>query len=187
MTSRYFGSPRIDLEPLLPEHADAMFDGLADAAAYRFLPDDPLPDIENLRSRYIRLAAGSSADGSELWLNWVIRRRGDKALLGYTQATLQGSAALVAYHIFPAHWRQGFATEAMRITLDLLFTMSSVERANALVDTRNAASIALLERLGFTVDHLIENADFFKGSQSDEFEFSLSRAAWACAYRRNAP
>ncbi|GAA5266040.1 hypothetical protein ACOSOMT5_P2467 [Acidiphilium sp. MT5] len=156
-----------------------MFDGLADSAGYRFLPDDPPSSVEGLRARYVVLAGGSSADGSEIWHNWVIRCRNDHNLLGYTQATVQGPNAMVGYHVFPSHWRQGYATEAMMKTLDMLFAMPSIDQANAFVDTRNVASISLLKRLGFTVERMIENADFFKGSQSDEFEFRLSRGAWA--------
>ena len=45
--------------------------------------------------------------------------------------------------------------------------------ASALVDTRNAKSIALLERLGFVRTRVIKDADFFKGASSDEYEYQL--------------
>ncbi|KFL91992.1 hypothetical protein AmDm5_0433 [Acetobacter malorum] len=51
----------------------------------------------------------------------------------------------------------------------------------AFVDTRNIGSVSLLEKLGFSRKKTIENADFFKGNQSDEYEYVLERAAWPAA------
>jgi RimJ/RimL family protein N-acetyltransferase len=155
-----------------------MFEGLSDPRGYVFLPSDPPPDLASLRTRYARLALGRSADGSEIWLNWIVRRRDDGKPMGYVQATVQGTAVLIAYHVFPRYWRRGVARAAVGAMLDLLFAGNGIERASALVDTRNAASQALLVKLGFVRVRTNPNADFFKGSSSDEFEFELLRSAW---------
>src|ERR1700761_9097722 len=105
-------APGLRLEILGPHHAEEMFEGLSDPGGYVFLPSDPPPDIESLRARYARLAIGRSADGSEIWLNWIIRRQDDGRPLGYVQATVQGTATLIAYHVFPRYWRRGVASAA---------------------------------------------------------------------------
>ena len=166
------------LEPLRIDHAPAMLAGLSDPAAYAFLPDDPPADLAALRARYRRQIAGHAPDGSALWLNWVVRRQSDGAFLGYTQATVTGELATVAYHVFPAHWRRGIGRAALAATLDLVFALDRVILAQALVDTRNQASRALLVSLGFAAARTIERADFFKGSASDETQFELSRSGW---------
>ncbi len=168
----------VDLEVLRPEHAPAMFAGLAEAAAYRFLPGDPPASADALRVRYDRLAAGRSPDGAERWLNWVIRRQSDRAPAGYTQATVRGHVAQLGYHVFPVYWRQGVGTAALQSTLNWLFAMTTIDEARALVDTRNAGSIALLQKLGFRLGRTIVGADCFKGAQSDEHEFVMSRPCW---------
>ncbi len=168
----------ISLEPLRVDHAPAMLAGLSDPAAYAFLPDDPPASLAALQARCRRQTAGRSPDGSALWLNWVIRREPDGALLGHTQATVTGERAIVAYHVFPAHWRQGIGRVALAATLDLVFDLASVTLAAALVDTRNQASRALLARLGFTAVRTIAQADFFKGGASDETLFELSGRKW---------
>ncbi len=170
------GLPEIDLEPLRPDHASAMFAGLADAAGYRFLPVEPPVSLEALRSRYDRLAAGAPSGSGERWLNWVIRNRASGALVGYSQATIRCQAAEIGYHIFPRAWRHGFATAALRATVEVLFGSTSIDEVHALVDTRNAASVALLSKLGFECVRTIVNADRFKGASSDEYEFVLPRA-----------
>ena len=168
----------ISLEPLRIDHAPAMLAGLSDPAAYAFLPDDPPESLAALQARYRRQAVGRSPDGSALWLNWVIRRQSDGALLGTTQATVTGDLATVAYHVFPPHWRQGIGRAALAATLGLVFDFAGVTLARALVDTRNHASRALLASLGFTAARTIERADFFKGGASDETQFELPRRDW---------
>ena len=173
------GKPlRVDLEPLRPEHASAMFEGLADPAGYVFLPDDPPRSIEDLQSRIDRQVIGRSPDGAETWLNWVIRDRENNALVGYTQATIRDRSADIGYHVFPTYWRQGLATIALRATLSVLFATTSIEEVHAFVDTRNMASVALLKKLGFDCLRIIVEADRFKGASSDEYEFALVCARW---------
>ena len=164
----------VQLEPLRPEHAEGMFEGLGDPAGYLFVPDDPPLDVASLRARYARQVVGRSSDGTEVWANWVARRPSSGALVGYTQATVRIRVAHVAYHIFPAYWRQGLGTAALQMTLRNLGETDLVDEARALVDTRNEASIALLRKLGFVRLRTIVGADHFKGSSSDEDEFSLA-------------
>lgn len=81
------------------------------------------------------------------------------------------ATAHVAYFVFRAHQRQGFAAEAVAAVLAHLSEALGVREARALLDTRNEGSWRLLERLGFTRARLIKNADHFKGADSDEYEY----------------
>ncbi len=168
----------IRLSPLRPDDAPEMFAGLSDERGYAFIPDEPPETPEKLRERYIMLSSGGTPDGREIWLNLIIRYGDDRRPAGYTQATLTGQEALVAYHVFPSLWRNGIATAAMTLMLNDLFARDTIHTARAFVDTRNAGSVALLKKLGFTLLRKIVNADFFRGAQSDEFEFTLTREAW---------
>ena len=169
---------QIWLEPLRVSHAEGMFAGLSDPTAYLHLPEDPPADVEQLRDRYRRQTVGRPRDGSESWFNWIVRRRDDGTFLGYTQATVAGGSAMIACHVFPRYWRQGFGSKAVAATLDAAFGLEGVIMAQALVDTRNEASRRLLASLGFTAVRVIEKADFFKGCVSDEVLFELRRPAF---------
>ena len=50
----------------------------------------------------------------------------------------------------PDHWGKGFASEAMTAFLDHVFARPEVDHLIADVDPRNRASLALLERHGFS-------------------------------------
>lgn len=169
----------IKLESLLPDHAVEMFAGLSHIEAYRFIPEMPPTNLTNLYERYVRLASGQSADGSEIWMNWIARSQTPEMLaLGYTQATITQSLATIAYHVFPNYWNQGVGTLAVHLTLEELFARDDIEQVQALVDTRNLFSISLLKRLGFENTKFIKNADYFKSTSSDEFVFSVNRLVW---------
>lgn len=169
---------RIGLERLRPEHASEMFTGLSAPEAYELLPDDPPKCEGTLRKKYEHQARGKSPDGTEIWLNWIIRDQNSGEVMGYTQATVTTRPALLGYHIFPCFWRSGVGSRALSATLDLIFGEAGIDRAYALVDTRNAGSIALLRKLGFALVRQHQDADFFKGKSSDEFEFELACEAW---------
>ena len=143
-------TPRLRLEPLLPGHADAMFEGLRDPRLYAYTPDEPPVSRDALRARYARLATRRSPDGSEDWLNWAIADRRSGAYLGYAQATIRGDgSAAIAYVLFTDAWGNGYAREAMRAVLRELAERRGCRRADASVEPANARSIAVLEALGF--------------------------------------
>lgn len=145
---RTLALPRCTLEPLLATHAEAMFEVLSDPAIYAF-EGAPPASLDWLRARYQRLESRRSPDGSEQWLNWVLRLPGG-ALAGYVQATvLPGGFALVAYELASRHWRQGIGSAAVRGMLGELAATHGVHTAVAVLKARNHRSAGLLRHLGF--------------------------------------
>ena len=125
-----------------------MFEVLSDAAIYEF-ENAPPASAEFLVHRYERLESRRSANGSELWLNWVIRLPSG-ALAGYVQATVvQGDAAYMAYELASRYWRQGIGRTAVRAVLAELATTYGVKIFLAVLKAKNFRSEALLRSLGF--------------------------------------
>lgn len=168
-----FETERLRLEPMMESHAAEMFELASDPAMYRYVPQDPPESLEKLAARYKFLETRVSPDGAELWLNWIVRLKSENACVGVVQVTLpRDGRAQLAYEIGARYWRRGFATEACARVIEALFEQGAVE-VRAELDTRNEASIALLERLGFRRGALKKNADHFKGSESDEWTYTL--------------
>lgn len=170
-----FETSRLQLEPLRESHAAELFELYSDPRMYTFIPQDPPASLEALAARYRFLEARQSPDGAEQWLNWVVRLKSTKACVGCVQITVsQDGRAQLAYDIGVPYWRQGYATEACSRVIEALLA-HGVGDVWAELDTRNTASIRLLERLGFQRGALKRNADFFKGSTSDEWTFVRRR------------
>lgn len=136
------------LEPQVVGHADEMYAVLNDPALYAF-EDAPPASREWLRMRFAKLETRTSADGSEQWLNWVIRLPSGEAI-GYVQATVRtdGSAA-IAYVLGSAYWGRGLARRATTAMIDELVGRYGVGKLVAVASRRNLRSIRLLKRLGF--------------------------------------
>jgi [ribosomal protein S5]-alanine N-acetyltransferase len=167
-------TPRLLLEPLQVPHAPALYEPLQASAIYHYIPEDPPASLEALVARYERLAARKSPDGREAWLNWAVRERGEGEYMGVLQATVRSDGtAYLAYILFPEFWGRGYAREGCGRILDLLFRGYQVYKVLAEIDTRNVASIRLVESLGFQRVATTPNADFFKGSTSDEYRYEL--------------
>lgn len=73
---------RLRLEPLSPDHAEVLFEGLRDRRLYSFIAEEPPASADALRARYTKLATRRSPDGADRWLNWAIRHRRRDAYLG---------------------------------------------------------------------------------------------------------
>ena len=107
---------RLALEPLRVDHADEMVALLADRALYTFYDDEASPTLDELRSRYTRQSAGVSADGTEVWHNWILRDLATGEAAGFVQATVRdvdvGASAELAWVVGTAYQGRGYATEA---------------------------------------------------------------------------
>jgi RimJ/RimL family protein N-acetyltransferase len=168
-----FETERLQLEPLIESHATELYELYSEPRLYEFIPQDPPLSEEALRSRYRFLAARQSPEGDEGWFNWAMRRKSDSACIGCVQITLRNDdRAQIAYDLGVAYWRNGYATEACSWIIAALFE-SGVREIWAEVDTRNVASMRLLEGLGFVRGALKRDADFFKGKTSDEWTYTL--------------
>jgi RimJ/RimL family protein N-acetyltransferase len=145
---RPLATTRLVLEPQLAAHADEMFVVLSDPAIYAF-ENAPPASAEALRERYRALESRRSSDGTQLWLNWIVRLTDGGAAIGYVQATVRpDSTALVAYEFNSAWWGQGLAHEAVAATLRELNRRFGVMRCGAVFKTANERSRRLLARLG---------------------------------------
>ncbi len=142
------GSPSFTLEPRTVAHAEELFAVLSDPTLYRYLDEDPPASVEALRLKLARSESRKSPDGSEHWLNWVVRND-FKQVVGYVQATVHpNSEANVAYVIGTAHWGRGFAHRAVEQMLRVVAAEFGA-RIFLLRSVGNHRSIRLAERLGF--------------------------------------
>jgi len=93
----------------------------------------------------------------------------------------------VGYILHPDCWGQGLASEAVGAAIDHVFRTRDLETLTADVDPDNAASIRLLERLGFVRTGFAERTWNVGGVWKDSFFYALSRADLAVGVAGQAP
>lgn len=170
-------SERLVLEPLLPHHAAGTFALWQDDRLYTFTPVKPPTELHSLEERYRILATRGSPDGTEMWLNWFAREKASGEYVAQIQATIgQDSSARLGYFTFVPHWRRGYAYEACQAVIRSLIERG-VEEFVAEIDTRNVASIRLIEKLGFRRVAYVLNARLIRGAESDDYRYSLTASS----------
>ena len=168
------------LEPLQISHALALYEPLQSVALYEYIPLNPPASLEALANRYQWLSSRRSPDEQEAWLNWAMRERRENKYVGTLEATVYPDVtASLAYIVFPVFWRQGYAREGCGRILDLLCKDYQIHTVSAQIDTRNTASITLIESLGFQRVATTLDADFFKGATSPEYRYEYLSPSYA--------
>lgn len=162
-------SNRLRIEPLRAAHAEVMYPIQLDERIYRYIPTRRYATLDDLAERFRKLEAGSP-DPGQAWLNWCLFLREDGSAIGHLQASISlvDRAAWVAYVLTPGAWGHGYATEALAWLLDHLASACHVDLARAQIDSRNTASLAVVQRLDFerkrdvtesgSVDHVYEKS-----------------------------
>jgi [ribosomal protein S5]-alanine N-acetyltransferase len=170
ITEQVLNTPRLFLEPLIINHAEALYKQLLDEKLYKFIPQEPPVSLQALQKRYGALSSRISPDEREIWLNWVMRIRETNIYVGTLEATVYSDfTAKIAYMVFSQFWQQKFAKEGCECMLNYLSKNFSIKRVVIEMDTRNIASIRLAKSLGFKCISTKFDADFFKGTTSHEY------------------
>jgi len=112
------------------------------------------------------------------WFQYAVDR--DGVLIGDIGVNLHENLmqAEIGYTFAPEYQGQGYATEAVRGLLGLLFVERKLQRVSAECDARNVSSARLLERLGFMLEGLRPSNTWFKGEWTDDQLFGLLASDW---------
>ncbi|GAA3372487.1 hypothetical protein GCM10017744_104180 [Streptomyces antimycoticus] len=103
----------------------------------------------------------------------------DNRVLGFVRIGLSGvQAGKLGYAIAAAEWGRGYATDAARTLIGYAFTELGLHRISAAIGPENAASIAMMEKLGFTREGVLRDHVFTNGSWRDSVLYSLLEHEW---------
>jgi ribosomal-protein-alanine N-acetyltransferase len=98
--------------------------------------------------------------------------------VGLRRAAAEEPVADTGYELAPAHWGRGYAGEAARAMLDWGFGVWGLERVHAHCVADNAASAAVLRRLGMREEARLRDHERFKGRFWDVLLFGILREEW---------
>jgi len=171
---------RLLVRPLTDDDVDAMTVYRGDPEVCRYLPFAP-QTADDIRARVGRLFGSTSLEGENGGVPLGIVRRDDGVLIGdlvlFHLDAVSGTAE-IGWVIRPDAEGYGYAAEACRALLDTAFRLYGLRRVVARIDSENAASARLAERLGMRLEaHLVEN-DWYKGRWADELDFAILSREW---------
>ena len=181
MTSPFFPFPELETERfrlrrLREEDTDAFFGWLSDPEVMRYFGMEPLTERETA-AQIIAFYGSSAEKGSEV--RWGVEERATGELVGscgFHAVVPMHRRAEVGFEVRRDRWRTGVMREALPAILRFGFERAGLNRVSALVDPANAASIGLVERLGFTREGVLRQYQQLGGRFDDLISFSLLRS-----------
>jgi RimJ/RimL family protein N-acetyltransferase len=110
----------------------------------------------------------------------AVERREDAAFLGmcglhHLYEWFPGDIE-IGWRLSREHWGHGYATEAAQAWLTHAFTVLDLPRVISVTDQPNTRSIAVMRRLGMTVDHYATLEE--DGQQFDAVIHAITREQW---------
>lgn len=145
-------------EPTLPGQSGMM---PSEIAFDKFLSSSHLPEAQ----RFVVCLIGSGMIAGQLSFNQIFR--------GPFQNTITG------YWMGVAHARQGLMTEAMTLGLTHVFGAMGLHRVEANIMPENAASKALVMKLGFRFEGLAKRYLRIDGDWRDHEHWAITSEEWA--------
>lgn len=162
---------RLVLRPRVAGDAAALFPTMADPACMTWWSRGPFASVAELAEYFAARDEGP-------WRVWAITRAGDDTAIGFVAAgERRRGVAEIGYLVAREAVGQGIATEAVGAVTDRLFA-DGCRRVFADTDPDNAASIALLRRLGFTLEGRLRAEWETHIGVRDTLLFGLLRDEW---------
>jgi len=173
--------PRLTLAPLQSDHAAALFELLNDWDVVKMLADVTWPlRLEDTAAFIAKMPMLETDDFAVL---------SDEGPMGVATVKKPGSGdpprkmPRLGYWIGRKYWGQGYGTEAIGALVDYAFRTYPAERVGAGVFHDNAASRALLEKLGFTARAPGSCVSRSRGGTIEMVDMQITRDRWATLSR----
>jgi len=141
--------------------------------------DVPYPREEG--ERFIRQIMSQHPDTAGEWFQFAVALRPAGQLIGDCAAIPHADDPRqcdIGFTIATEHQGHGYATEAARLLLGYLFTVRGKHRVTANCDARNAASAAVLARLGMRREGHLRQSTWAKGEWTDDLLYGLLHDEW---------
>ena len=172
-------SARLGLRPFRDADADALFALHSNGAVMRYWDGPPWRETQRA-TRFLATCRRIAEDGTGARV--AVVRLTDGSFVGWCGVTRWNAdyrSASLGYCFDDAVWGQGYATESARALLDWAFDTLPMNRVQAEVDTRNAASARVLEKLGFVREGTLREDCIVNDEVSDSWVYGLLRREWS--------
>jgi len=164
---------RLLLRELTLNDKEDIFSILSNSKVTRFYGRDTLKNVEEAQESILFFRNKFS---EKKGIRWGIVTKETNELIGTIgfDGWLQNQKrAEIGYEISPAHWKRGFASEAIKKVLLYGFTFLELLRIGAVVFPENEPSNILMVKMGFKKEGLLRNYIHQNGTSHDTFVYSI--------------
>lgn len=167
-------TPRLLLRRITAADAPAILRMRSEPLMMRYLDREPATSLDDAL-QHINLIEANLADN--VGVTWGLARTEAPAELlgtcGIWRLDLYHHRGEVGYALLPETWGQGLMQEALAEVCRYGFEQLRLHSLEANVNPHNAASIRVLERLGFVREAYFRENYYFRGQFTDSAIYSL--------------
>jgi RimJ/RimL family protein N-acetyltransferase len=170
---------RLHINGLTSCDASALYEYRSHKDVTRFQSWRPA-DVDDARA-FIDRNASTPFNQPASWYQLAVRSAATDELIGDLGVHFvddDGRQVEIGCTIAPIHQHQGFGVESVRSLLDHLFTTMNKHRVYASVDVCNAASIALVRRVGMRQEAHFRQSLWWRGEWVDDLVFAMLHSEW---------
>jgi RimJ/RimL family protein N-acetyltransferase len=171
-------SERLKLRDFREDDVDAVHSWASDPEVVRFMSWGP--NTRELTREFLqRKFAERTGDPRRTW-DLAVVRRDTGQVVGSVGLRLdeQRQQAALGYCYHQDAWGHGFATEAAGEMLRFGFEELGLHRIHASADTRNGASIRVLDKLGMRQEGRLREHVMMRGEWRDSYLYAVLRSEW---------
>ncbi len=164
---------RLTLRAVRAADADAIFAIRSNPDVFRYCGAKPYESREQAEHKIVEL---DNAFRAESGIRWGLVTKEDGRLIGsagYWRMAREHFRSEIGYELAPDVWGKGYMVEALEAILRYGFAALRLHSVEADVEPSNAASVRVLEKLGFQREGLIRENFFFEGKFYDTLIYSL--------------
>jgi ribosomal-protein-alanine N-acetyltransferase len=169
---------RLTLRWLTPADAAAQFANFADPEVMRYWSSGAWTALPQAHAA-IDAALAAYRDGTSLRFAITLQATGE--MIGNIRLYNffdQNRRCDIGYVLARPHWGRGYLAEAMTAVLDHGFAELNLNRIEADIDPRNAASQKLLERMAFKREGYMRERWIVNGEICDTAFYGLLKSDW---------
>ncbi len=175
---------RLSLRPLVPSDAEALFAVYSDPQVMRYWSTPPWPTID---AAHELITKDRAAHAAGTYIRLGIALQGTDVVFGTCTLfdfVVQCRRAELGYAMASKMWGHGYMHEALSALVVFGFDELDLNRIEADIDPRNAASARSLERLGFVKEGHLRERWIVDGEVSDSDLYGLLRSDWPATNTR---
>lgn len=171
-------TPRLTIRLLAPSDRAALFDIFSHPEVMRYWSSPPWTDLARAETMIRNTREGYEAGD---YLQLGLERTADHTLMGTCtlfEINHQCRRAEIGYAMGRPYWGQGYMHEALQRWVQYAFEDLNLNRLEADIDPRNAASAKALQRLGFQKEGTMRERWIVGDEVSDTEFYGLLRHDW---------
>lgn len=169
---------RVRLRAIDRDDVDALFEIFSDPDVMRYWSSPPM--VHRSEAAHLLARLEEHFRNRDLFQWGIVRTDEDRVIGTCTLAHLNvaNRRAELGFALARPHWRKGLMREALGALLDFGFGELNLHRLEADVDPRNAASLRILERLGFRREGFLRERWLTNGETQDTVLLGLLQKEW---------